>query len=142
MLGFDSLESFMSCYYTTVFSGKTTVKAAQEAGRTKGLPYILGELQTNVDSWSAWESSGYKSAVIHASAQLLTKEFDRLTKKNYSCEQDLQQNLTRSVQAGGQGKPAVDHLYTAAGELKKTLQDEVGIIHGFLLSPHLGSYSC
>ena len=128
-LGFDNVESFLSCYYTTSFADKTPVKAAQEAGRIKGLPHILGELQTKASSWPAWESSGYRDAIIRSAAQLLTDEFERLTKKRYTCEEELHENVARSAHAPVNDERAItNHLFSTAGELKKTLREEVRII--------------
>lgn len=124
-LGFDSVESFICSYYTASFSGKTVIKAAQEASRIKGLPLILGELQAKAGSWSAWESSGYRDAIIRTAAQLLTDEFERLTKKKYSCEEEMQHYLSSSAQSSIDGRPMISHLCSTAGELKRTLQDEV-----------------
>ncbi|KAH8647279.1 hypothetical protein BX600DRAFT_443485 [Xylariales sp. PMI_506] len=130
-MGFESPDSFISTYYTGVFKERSTVKLAQGSSRTKGLPQVLEELQTKVSSWSMWESSGYRDTTVRSAAILIADEFDRLTKKKYSCEIELQHGLWRAGQTSGavdEGLPT-QQLQAVAAELRKTLRDELPNLH-------------
>jgi hypothetical protein len=74
-----------------------------------------------------WESNIYKDTVLRSSASLVAEEFDRLGKKNYSCEIELQQYLSRTAQDSVGGSPPLRQLHSTAAELKKTLRDEVNL---------------
>jgi hypothetical protein len=77
-VGFDSPDSFKSCYYTARFKDRSTVKLAQEASRSKGLPHILKELRTHANSWSSWETCAYRDTIVRSAANMIANDFDRL----------------------------------------------------------------
>ena len=103
------------------------IQPIKEASRKNGLAQVLEELQAKVGSWSMWESYTYRGTIVRSAGCLIAEELQRLTKKSYNCEMELQQNLPRT----GQDQAAVDEcpmlqqLRPAAAELKNTLRDEV-----------------
>jgi hypothetical protein len=128
-VGFESPDSFVSCYYTARFKDRSPLKLAQAASRGKGLPHILEELQAHASSWSTWESGAYRDTIVRSAAYIIADEFDRLTKKKYSCEMDLQHNLYRTTQeptaTDASSTAPIHQLHGIAAELKKTLCEEV-----------------
>ncbi|RMZ79569.1 hypothetical protein DV737_g3391, partial [Chaetothyriales sp. CBS 132003] len=129
--GFPTPESFMSSYYTAVFRDRSTVQKAQEASRSRGLPMMLDELRLQSDDWSVWQSRPYTDSIVRSAALMIADEFDRLTKKRYHCEKELQRGLAPGQQVQlpatpAESKAAMEQLNMAAAELKKTLRNEVG----------------
>ncbi|KAL9111173.1 MAG: hypothetical protein Q9227_004436 [Pyrenula ochraceoflavens] len=124
--GFESADSFMSCYYTSTFKDKSTAKVAQEISRMKGLPQLLEDLKTGIGSWPTRESSGYRDMIVQSAAPLIGDELERLTRKKYSCEVELQQTLSHTTKGSvSHSSPAWHQMQSMAAELKKTLRDEV-----------------
>ncbi|KAI1845669.1 hypothetical protein JX266_008280 [Neoarthrinium moseri] len=134
--GFESPDSFVSSYYTSVFRDKSAAKVAQEFSRSKGLPQLLEDLRNKVGSWSTWESSGYKDTIVRLAASMIADEFDRLNRKKYSCEVELQQHFSRLHQAStdvNRGS-SVNQLFSLITELKNTLRDELPNLYAITMS--------
>jgi hypothetical protein len=130
-VGFPTLDSFMSSYYTASFRDRSTVQKAQETSRSRGLPIMLDEIRAQSEQWSAWQSRAYTDSTVRSAASMIADDFERLTKKRYQCEKELHEALATAVQDDQAAmprpsqSPAMHQLYTAAGELKKTLRNEV-----------------
>ncbi|KAF5010390.1 hypothetical protein FDECE_3442 [Fusarium decemcellulare] len=129
-VGFPTPDSFISSYYTASFRDRSPVQKAQETSRSRGLPMMLDELRLQSDDWSVWQSRPYTDSIVRSAALMVADEFDRLTKKRYQCEKELQRGLTLSQQGQLPSTPAessaaMQQLHTAAAELKKTLRNEL-----------------
>ncbi|KAJ3531278.1 hypothetical protein NM208_g8949 [Fusarium decemcellulare] len=129
-VGFPTPDSFISSYYTASFRDRSPVQKVQETSRSRGLPMMLDELRLQSDDWSVWQSRPYTDSIVRSAALMVADEFDRLTKKRYQCEKELQRGLTLSQQGQLPSTPAessaaMQQLHTAAAELKKTLRNEL-----------------
>jgi hypothetical protein len=130
-VGFPTLDSFMSSYYTASFRDRSTVQKAQETSRSRGLPIMLDEIRAQSEQWSAWQSRAYTDSTVRSAASMIADDFERLTKKRYQCEKELHEALATAVQDDqadmprSNQSPAMHQLYAAAGELKKTLRNEL-----------------
>lgn len=136
---FDSIDSLVSSYYTAELRERSTLQVAQEASRIKGLPQVLEDLQVNSGSWSMRESYPYRDMTIRSAGQLIADELDRLSRKKYSCEIELQHHLSRvPSQPGPSDVSGLRQLRSLATELRKTLRDEMPNLHAFTsaLSAH------
>ena len=123
---FDSIDSLVSSYYTAELRERSTLQVAQEASRIKGLPQVLEDLQVNSGSWSMRESYAYRDMTIRSAGQLIADELDRLSRKKYSCEIELQHHLSRVPSPPGPSDVSgLRQLRSLATELRKTLRDEV-----------------
>ncbi|KAF4965253.1 hypothetical protein FSARC_6932 [Fusarium sarcochroum] len=129
-VGFPTPDSFMSSYYTASFRDRSSVQKAQETSRSRGLPMMLDELRSQSDDWSVWQSRPYTDSIVRSAALMIADEFDRLTKKRYHCEKELQRALAPSPQGQlpvtpAESSAAMQQLHMAAAELKKTLRNEL-----------------
>jgi hypothetical protein len=140
--GFENIDSLISSYYTQTFGEKSAAKIAQRVSRSRGLPELLETLRLSMGSWSQWQANGYRDAVARSTADLIGDEFDRLLKKRYNWEIELQHHRPRQRPVplpqpqpqkplnGGAVDPAdvlTERLQWIASELKSTLKDEVGL---------------
>jgi hypothetical protein len=72
--GFDSLESFVSLYYTSDLTAFPNLANARRLSRNRGLPAILVEVRKNLPLWTEWEQQRYKEEVLRSAETILKTE--------------------------------------------------------------------
>lgn len=134
--GFSTLDTFLLSFYTASFRERSTAKKAQETSHSRGLPMMLDELRSKSDDWPVWQSRAYTDSIVRSAAHIIADEFDRLTKKKYQCEKELEEGLSpraerdqmpASTPAAAGSPSSMQQLHSAAAELRKTLRNEVCI---------------
>ncbi|KAI1262500.1 hypothetical protein F5Y18DRAFT_397387 [Xylariaceae sp. FL1019] len=132
--GFNSVDSFLLSYYTSSFAKSSGARSAQETSRLQGLPALIDDLSVKSRSWPPWESSRYRHAIVKSAANLLQNELDGLSKKRYSGEIQMWQNLQRNPNLARPkiGAGLVDSLEDISADLRLTLRDEVPSLQSFM----------
>lgn len=131
--GFPTLDTFVSSFYTASFRERSAAQKAQEVSHSSGLPMMLDELRLRSGDWPVWQARAYTDSIIRSAASIITDEFDRLTKKSYECEKELQLCLgsttprTQTATPTTARSPSMQRLHVAAAELRKTLRNEVSV---------------
>ncbi|KAI0197925.1 hypothetical protein F4808DRAFT_437561 [Astrocystis sublimbata] len=133
--GFNSVDSFFLSYYTSSFAESSAARSAQETSRLQGLPALIDDLSVKSRSWSPWECSRYRYAIVRSAANLLQSELNGLSKKRYSSEIQIWQNMQRNpnlARPSSVGAGLMNSLEDIAADLRLTLRDEVPTLQSFI----------
>ncbi|KAI0543754.1 hypothetical protein F4679DRAFT_590186 [Xylaria curta] len=112
--GFDSLESFVSLYYTSDLKSSPNIANARRLSRNRGLPSILVDIRRSMPSWTEWEKQRYKDEVLRSAEDILKTECEQSSSSGHL--EDLMNNVGQSEE------PNSDTLFS---ELSTGLQSEL-----------------
>ncbi len=74
LLGFGSLDTAMSAYYTADLSESPTMFNEQCLSRNRRLPSLLSEVRENSKTWNRWEQVGYAKETLRGAEDIYAEE--------------------------------------------------------------------
>jgi len=76
--GFDSIDSMVSCYYTTKFSPNSLCASAQTLSRRRYLRKFLEDLRHHAKGWDVGEAHGYQEGIMTSAGSVCSEELEKL----------------------------------------------------------------
>lgn len=75
--GFDSIDSMVSCYYTTKFPVNSICASAQALSRRRYLRKFLEDLRNDATTWDVTEAHGYVEGIMGSALSVCSEELAR-----------------------------------------------------------------
>jgi hypothetical protein len=83
-VGFDSLDSLVSAYYTRPFAEVSSLSAEQRISRHRRLPQVLAQLRQQITTWTQWERTGFEDEILRTAEDIcgttVTTDFELVRK--------------------------------------------------------------
>ncbi|KFY93017.1 hypothetical protein V500_03961 [Pseudogymnoascus sp. VKM F-4518 (FW-2643)] len=98
-VGFDSLDSLVSAYYTRPFAEVSSLSAEQRISRHRRLPQVLAQLRQQITTWTQWERTGFEDEILRTAEDICAAECGRFVGGDESPEQLSAPAPTASSQA-------------------------------------------
>jgi hypothetical protein len=98
-VGFDSLDSLVSAYYTRPFAEVSSLSGEQRISRHRRLPQVLAQLRQQITTWTQWERTGFEDEILRTAEDICAAECGRFVGGDESPEQLSAPAPTASSQA-------------------------------------------